>query len=448
MIKNGQKSDKDDLRKRAEEMARIQPEHLDRLSPAEVRSLIQELQVHQIELELQNEELRNTQKALEDARNRYFRLYHNAPMGYVVLDSAGIIRQANATFVRMINSDGVTLPGRAFADLLAGEDTRLFRARFRAFLKSPSDKSMVVQLATGDDAPSFIKLETVAFPGSQPAPIGHTDELLIAVANITEQKEAEISLKAALALSRFREKEVRALLSGARSVLTQSDFATTARQIFDACRELIGAASGYVALLSEDGAENELLFLESGGLPCDVDPELPMPIRGLRAEAYQSNRVVYHNDFMKSRWVRFMPKGHVNLKNVMFAPLVLGGKTVGIIGLANKATDFKENDVKLAAGFGELAAIALQNSRNLDQRDKAQSAREKVIGDLQKALAEVKQLSGLLPICSHCKKIRDDKGYWNQIEAYIQEHSEAQFSHSICRECAEKLYPELDLFGE
>ena len=63
--------------------------------------------------------------------------------------------------------------------------------------------------------------------------------------------------------------------------------------------------------------------------------------------------------------------------------------------------------------------------------------------DLEKALGEIKQLSGLLPICASCKKIRDDKGYWKQIEAYISENSEAKFSHGICPECAAKLYPEL-----
>ena len=63
--------------------------------------------------------------------------------------------------------------------------------------------------------------------------------------------------------------------------------------------------------------------------------------------------------------------------------------------------------------------------------------------DLEKALREIKQLSGLLPICASCKKIRDDKGYWKQIEAYISENSEAKFSHGICPECATKLYPEL-----
>ncbi|MDJ0876752.1 MAG: response regulator, partial [Desulfobacterales bacterium] len=61
------------------------------------------------------------------------------------------------------------------------------------------------------------------------------------------------------------------------------------------------------------------------------------------------------------------------------------------------------------------------------------------------ALKEIKILSGLLPICAACKKIRDDKGYWNQIESYINEHSEAEFSHSICPDCAQNLYPHLGL---
>lgn len=66
--------------------------------------------------------------------------------------------------------------------------------------------------------------------------------------------------------------------------------------------------------------------------------------------------------------------------------------------------------------------------------------RERLIAELQGALAEVKTLSGLFPICASCKKIRDDKGYWNQIESYIQEHSEAKFSHGLCPECTDELY--------
>lgn len=63
--------------------------------------------------------------------------------------------------------------------------------------------------------------------------------------------------------------------------------------------------------------------------------------------------------------------------------------------------------------------------------------------NLKIALSEIKQLRGIIPICASCKKIRDDKGYWHQVEKYISEHSEAMFSHSICPECRKKLYPEL-----
>ncbi len=70
--------------------------------------------------------------------------------------------------------------------------------------------------------------------------------------------------------------------------------------------------------------------------------------------------------------------------------------------------------------------------------------KDALILELQKAIGEIKTLRGILPICSHCKKIRDDKGYWNQIETYIQTHSEADFSHGVCDECMRKYYPEID----
>jgi len=66
------------------------------------------------------------------------------------------------------------------------------------------------------------------------------------------------------------------------------------------------------------------------------------------------------------------------------------------------------------------------------------------IAELKNALADVNQLSGLLPICAYCKKIRDDKGYWNQIEAYLQKHTEAEFSHGICPDCEKNFYTDLD----
>ncbi len=102
-------------------------------------------------------------------------------------------------------------------------------------------------------------------------------------------------------------------------------------------------------------------------------------------------------------------------------------------------------------------AISEMNERRLvyegsiedtNERKLAEVEREGLISELQDALATLKTLEGLLPICAACKKIRDDKGAWNQIEVFIQSHSDAEFTHSFCPDCARRLYPELFVEGE
>lgn len=100
---------------------------------------------------------------------------------------------------------------------------------------------------------------------------------------------------------------------------------------------------------------------------------------------------------------------------VDFIPIFVGGKRCGRLWHHTDITDLK----------------------------RAESEKAKLVAELTEALAEVKKLSGFLPICASCKKIRDDKGYWRQVEEYIREHSEAEFSHSICPECAKRLYPDI-----
>ena len=170
-------------------------------------------------------------------------------------------------------------------------------------------------------------------------------------------------------------------------------------------------------------------------MPCAVDPELPMPIRGLRATVYETHEAAYDNDFMQSAWTAYLPEGHLGLRNVMFAPLNVEGRTVGLIGLANKPADFTDEDAAIASVFGELAAIALLNSRHIDRLNEKTAS-------LELALAQVKTLRGLVPICGHCKKIRDDEGFWTRVETYLSEHTHAEFTHGMCPDCLRELYPE------
>lgn len=160
--------------------------------------------------------------------------------------------------------------------------------------------------------------------------------------------------------------EVAALFKATRAVLEHIEFKDAALAVFNAAKDLVGATAGYVALLSKDRTKNELLFLDSGGVPCRVDPLLPMPTRGLREKAYSTSMAVYDNAFKDSEWVKFLPEGHAPLDNVLFAPLLLEGKAAGLIGLANKPGGFNEHDARMLSAFGDIAAIALSKNRVLE----------------------------------------------------------------------------------
>ena len=112
-------------------------------------------------------------------------------------------------------------------------------------------------------------------------------------------------------------------------------------------------------------------------------------------------------------------------KTVLY-PLIELGRRVGMIGKNGKS--LQRLKVKNKGELGEL-----EHAINI------------MLDRIQQAYEKIKTLEGLIPICSFCKKIRDDKGYWNQVEAYLQEHSEAKFSHSICHECVKKHYPDFAL---
>jgi hypothetical protein len=81
-------------------------------------------------------------------------------------------------------------------------------------------------------------------------------------------------------------------------------------------------------------------------------------------------------------------------------------------------------------------------SKNITERKQVEEERVGMIRTLQSALHEVRVLSGLLPICAHCKKVRDDRGYWTQIEEYVRSHSQADFTHGICPDCKSLWFPE------
>ncbi len=184
--------------------------------------------------------------------------------------------------------------------------------------------------------------------------------------DVTERKRIEETLEQAFIEAQTQRTEMSAIAEALRAIVEEPKFKDAALTVFSICKRITGATSGYVALLSDDGTRNEVLLLDSGGLPCTVDPSLPMPIRGLREKAYLTGKVVYDNNFGNSEWLKFMPPGHMLLANVLFSPLVVEGKAVGLIGLANKTGGFTERDSRIMKAMGELTSIGLKNSRSAD----------------------------------------------------------------------------------
>jgi len=111
-----------------------------------------------------------------------------------------------------------------------------------------------------------------------------------------------------------------------------------------------------------------------------------------------------------------------------------------IVRFSGQHEDWEIDELITVAIFLAFALLFLSVRRWLELK-KASARLRTQNRQLEKALSEIKSLRGILPICAGCKRIRDDAGYWQQVEQYVQEHSEAEFSHSICPDCMKKLYP-------
>lgn len=295
-------------------------------------------------------------RQLKESEERLANVLKGLPGGIFAYDLEGCVLFVNETACRLTGYERETLQQMRIADI---DQASISRQDHRSLWRRLHVGELVTleSIHTRKDGsryPVEIHLSAARMEGRP---------IIIAYAiDITRRKNVEQERNQLLAGYKQKAEEMEALFNGTRLLLEDESFESTARQLFDICRQVTGAQSGYVALLSDDGSENEVLFLEAGGMDCDVDPELPMPIRGLRSQAYEFGKAVYENDFASSHWMVYMPEGHVSLRNVLFAPLKDNGRVVGLIGLANKPGGFTDADARIVVALSELAAIALKQS--------------------------------------------------------------------------------------
>lgn len=192
---------------------------------------------------------------------------------------------------------------------------------------------------------------------------GEAEGLVLVNRDITERKRAEDALEEALRESHKHQAETLALLKGTRAILSLHSFHDASRSIVDQCRELVGARVGLLTLRSEHESQTEALVLTTGTYHVAFDPDLFVPIGGLRADAYRSGRAVWENKMTRSPVRDFSPTDDGIIDNILLAPLLIDGQVAGLLGLADKASGFNQDHSQIASAFTELISVALVNSR-------------------------------------------------------------------------------------
>ncbi|UCF90409.1 MAG: PAS domain-containing protein [Desulfobacterales bacterium] len=394
MKKNeGKPSSLEKLRREAEKRLLERASAIEGIPVEDVNRLVHELEVHQIELEMQNEELRRAQLDLEAARDKYSNLYDFAPVGYLTLDDMGLILETNLVCATMLGVERGALVGRHFAQFIAKDDQDGFYFHRQKLLEKKTKQICELRLSKKDGTEFYAQLESTAVKDEA----GSCRAIRSSLSDITERKQAEMALMAT-------KKEIDSIVKTVPDIIYRLDPQGRLTFVSDSVKRY-----GYQPEELLGTNIMEIVYPEDKQITAHKIKERR---RGARNTKSFETRLVTKNDTPVPFEVFIISA------EGLYAPAKLGlGTFIGTQGIA----------------------------RDITPRKRAEEEREKLITHLQEALDNIKTLKGLLPICASCKKIRDDKGYWNQIEAYIRDRSDAEFSHSICPECAKKLYPDLEL---
>ena len=316
-----------ELRQRAEEKFRAETSALqERRSPEQTEKLLHELQVHQIELELQNEELIATQHDLATSKARYLDLYELAPVGYLTVSEQGLVVEANVAVTTMLGVEKNNLLNKPISHFIYGEDRDIYRLYRNKLYSGMGVQTWEMRMLLPDG--SMIWLHLLVTPAEE-------GELWVAF-DISARKKIERILMSSLRISEY------AFDHSLDELLVK---------LVDEAEDLTDSHVGFVHFVAADGLMVTLHTWSSSTLStfCSSEPKGRhhlLESAGVWADCIREKKPLIHNDYESLPGRTGLPPGHAPIQRELVVPIVRNNQIVAVLGVGNKRTDYTVFDIK------------------------------------------------------------------------------------------------------
>jgi PAS domain S-box-containing protein len=312
----------------------------------ESQRLVHELQVHQIELELQNEELLGTRAELETGLERYSDLYDFAPVGYVTLDGDGIINQVNLSGARLLGLERSRLVGARFGLFVSPEYRPAFGALLEKVFESQAKQVCDLTIGPEKSAPLWVHIEAVASDDGG-------RECRAVLTDITERRRIEETLRFRLSLlDRAADHSLEELL----------------QEMLDVIGTLTDSPIGFCHFVEPDqntlslaawSTRTKKEFCSAKG----QGTHYPIAEAGVWVDCVRQRWPVIHNDYASLAHRKGLPQGHAPITRELVVPIIRSDLIVAIVGVGNKLSDYTDSDVQIVSHLADVAWTIIERKR-------------------------------------------------------------------------------------
>jgi PAS domain S-box-containing protein len=330
-----------DLRRRAEEaLSRKKKGEPSGIPEEDVRALVHELQVHQIELEMQNEELKRANALVEETRNRYLHLYEFAPVGYLTFDENGMVLEANLTAAVQLGIERSGLIKRPFQDYIVPADRDKFRSHLNKVVTSKKRQSCEIGLTAKSGGDFYALLDTLFILDSSGKKFCRTT-----ATDITERRRSENLVNVRLSLLEFA---------------ASHSYEELLQKTLDEIGQLTNSPIGFLHFVESDQKTLSLQAWSTRTIEefCSAEGKgahYPIEKAGVWVDCFHEKRPVIHNDYSALSHRKGLPDGHPPVIRELLVPIMRSGRVVAILGIGNKPEDYTQKDIGVASYLADVA---------------------------------------------------------------------------------------------